>query len=143
MIEQPLPAFGISVATCLGHYIRMGKGAPAKLLVDHLDALLAGGTIDLYGYPCGLEYFKDFISGAPIYRLAMLTRPVLFLQGAADNVFRRTDARLGYEMMRAHWLQAGYREIAEGDHGLGNKPHEATTAVLDWLHMKGLLPQGV
>ena len=119
----------------------MSNGAPAKLLVDNLDQLLAGETIDLYGYPCGLEYFRDFISGAPVYRLAALTRPVYFLQGGADNVFRRTDARLGYELMQAHGLSVDYREIVDGDHGLANKPQEATTAVLDWLRVKSFLQQ--
>ena len=139
MISSPLLAVGIVVATCLGHHIRMFKGGPAKLLVDNLDLLLAGGTVDLYGYPCGLEFFKDFISGAPIYQLLTIMRPVFFLQGDADNVFRRTDARLGYEMMHERGLPADYLTIAGGDHGLDTRPQEATAAVLDWLRAKTFL----
>lgn len=139
MIAGPHLALGIVVATCLGHYIGMGKVGPAKLFVDNLDALLAGQTIDFYGYPCGLEYFKDYIGGAPVYQLRTITRPVLFLQGGADNVFRRTDALLGYRMMVEQGLPADYHEIVEGDHGLGNVPVEATAAVLDWLRAQTFL----
>ncbi len=137
-IETRALIVGIAVATCLGHYIGMPNG-PAKRLIDNVDALLAGETVELYGYPCGLDYFKDFIGGAPIYRLHETTCPIFFLQGGADNVFRRTDARLGYEMMQWRGLPAGYREIESGDHGLSNVPQEAAMAVLDWLRAMSFL----
>jgi dienelactone hydrolase len=41
-IETRKLAAGIAVATYLGHFASMPDG-PAKLLVDHLDALIAGG----------------------------------------------------------------------------------------------------
>src|ERR687886_1300173 len=122
-------AAGIAVATFLGHYVSMPNG-PAKLFIDHLDTLLAGGTVELFGDQSryGLDFFKDCIGGAPIYRLHTITCPILFLQGGADNPFRRTDARLGYEVMRAHGLPAAYQEIAAGDHVLGNVPREGAGA---------------
>ncbi len=138
-IETQGLAVAISVATCLGHYINMPNG-PAKRLIDNLDALLKGGTVELYGYPCGLEYFKDFVGGAPIYRLHEAKCPIFFLQGGADNAFRRTDARLGYEILRGRGLPADYREIGGGDHGLANAAPEATAAVLEWLRHVAFLP---
>ena len=41
-------AAGIAVATFLGHYVGMPDG-PAKQTVDHLDTLLAGGTVEAKG----------------------------------------------------------------------------------------------
>jgi len=131
-ITRPPLAAGIAVATFLGHYVAMPEG-PAKSLIDHLDTLVAGGTVDLFDTPYGLGFFKDCIGGAPIYRLHTINCPIFFLQGGADNVFRRTDARLGYDLLRAHGLPASYREIEAGDHVLGNVPHEGADAVLAWL----------
>jgi acetyl esterase/lipase len=130
-------AAGISVATFLGHYVSM-PGGPAKQLVDDHDTLLAGGTVESRGrgdtaYQLGLDYFKDAIGGAPIYRLHTVSCPIFFLQGGADNVYRRSDARLGYELLRSHGLPASYREIEMGDHVLGNVAHEGASAVLAWL----------
>ena len=127
-------AAGIAVATFLGHYVSMPNG-PAKLFIDHLDTLLAGGTVELFGDQSryGLDFFKDCIGGAPIYRLHTITCPILFLQGGADNIYRRSDARLGYELLRSHGLPASHREIEAGEHVLGNVPHEGADAVLAWL----------
>jgi dipeptidyl aminopeptidase/acylaminoacyl peptidase len=130
-------AAGISIATFLGHYVSMPDG-PAKQLIDHLDTLLAGGTVASKGrgsfvYHFGIDHFKDAIGGAPIYRLHTITCPIFFLQGGADNIYRRSDARLGYELLRSHGLPASYREIEAGDHVLGNVPHEGADAVLAWL----------
>lgn len=136
-IDTPLLAAGIAVATYLGHFTSMPDG-PAKQFVDHLDALLAGGTVETKGrgsfaYRFGIDFFRDSIGGAPVYRLHTIACPILFLQGGADNVFRRSDARLGYELLKSHGLPASYREIEAGDHVLGNVPIEATDAVLGWL----------
>ena len=136
-IEARKLAAGICVATYLGHHtLPIG---PAKLLVDNIETLIAGGTVAVRGSTgttvsqLGLGFFKDAIGGAPIYRLHEVTCPVLFLQGGADNAFRRSDARLGYELLRSYDLPAAHVEIEAGDHILGNVPSEATTAVLAWL----------
>jgi len=128
---------GIAVATFLGHYVSMPDG-PAKQLIDHLDTLLVGGTVESKGrgsvvYRFRIDHFKDAIGSAPIYRLHTITCPIFFLQGGADNVFRRSDARLGYELLRSHGLPTSYQEIEAGDHVLGNVSREGADAVLMWL----------
>jgi dienelactone hydrolase len=132
-------AAAISVNTCLGHYIGMPNG-PARRLVENWDHLLAGGTVELYGYPCGLDFFKDFIGGAPIYYMAEVKCPALFLEGGQDNVFRRTDGWLGHELMRRAQLSTDFIEIPEGKHGMWNVAEEATEAVLQWLRTLELVP---
>ncbi|GCE15378.1 alpha/beta hydrolase family protein [Tengunoibacter tsumagoiensis] len=131
-------AFVISVATALGNYIHMPAG-PAKLLVDHLDTLSAGGTVELYGTQFGLDFFKDFVSNAPLYHLQNITCPVFFLQGGVDNIYRRTDARLGYEILKRLNQPVDYLEIEHGNHGLETAPEEGTMAVLNWLHEQGIV----
>ena len=76
---------------------------------------------------------SDLIGGAPIYRLHTITCPIFFLQGGADNIYRRSDACLGYELLRSHGLPTAYREIDGGDHVLGNVAREGVDAVLAWL----------
>jgi acetyl esterase/lipase len=65
--------------------------------------------------------------------LHTITCPILFLQGGADNPFRRSDGRLGCELLRAHGLPTAYFEIETGDHTLGNVPREGADAVPAWL----------
>jgi dipeptidyl aminopeptidase/acylaminoacyl peptidase len=136
-------AAGIAVATYLGHFASMPDG-PAKQLIDHLDTLVAGSTVELKGgssvvYHFGIDFFKDAIGGAPIYRLHNVTCPILFLQGGADNVYRRSDARLGYDLLRSYDLPASYHEIEAGDHVLWNVPREGADAVLAWLRKIGFI----
>jgi hypothetical protein len=109
------------VGTCLGHYISMPNGPPRRL-IENWDHLLAGGKVELYGYPCGLDYFKDFIGDAPIYHLAEVRCPVFFLEGGSDNPFRRTDGHLGYEVMRRAELSTAFLEISDGMHGMTLRP---------------------
>jgi hypothetical protein len=78
-------------------------------------------------------FLKDGVGGAPIYRLHTVGCPILFLQGGADNVFRRSEARLGYELLRSHGLPTAYHEIEDGDHVLGNVAQDATRLILTWL----------
>jgi acetyl esterase/lipase len=136
-IETRKLAAGIAVATYLGHFVTMPNG-PAKLLIDHLDSLLAGDTVEVKGtnsvvHHFGIDMLKDAISGAPIYRLHTVSCPIFFLQGGQDNVYRRSDARLGYDLLRSYDLPASYLEIEAGDHVLGNVPREGADAVLAWL----------
>ncbi|GEM_PF-662994 len=114
-IDAQQLAVGVAVAAFLGHYVAMPDG-PAKQLIDHLETLVAGGTIQPAGwgldYHLGLDFYKDALGGAPIYRLHTISCPILFLQGGADNVYRRSDARLGYELPRSHGLPASCRARA-------------------------------
>ncbi|MDB6170182.1 MAG: X-Pro dipeptidyl-peptidase family [Verrucomicrobia bacterium] len=82
--EARAPAYAISVASCLGAFIGM-PNPPGRILVEHLDSLVAGKTAELFGTQFGLEFFRDFLSAAPIYTLNSITCPVFFLQGGADN----------------------------------------------------------
>lgn len=54
-------------------------------------------------------------------------------------MYRRSDAWLGYEVLRSHGLPASYREIEAGDHALANVPREGADAVLAWLHEMAFL----
>lgn len=109
------------------------------MLIGHFDTLLAGGTVELYGVQFGLDFFKNFIGQSPIYHLREAKCPLFFLQGEADNVFRRSDARLGYEILKSRGLPAHYLEIEQGKHALENVPQESTSAILTWLHDIGIL----
>jgi predicted alpha/beta-hydrolase family hydrolase len=136
-IETRKLAAAIAVATYLGHFVTMPNG-PAKLLIDHLDSLLAGDTVEVkgtntVGHHFGIDMLKDAISGAPIYRLQTVNCPIFFLQGGQDNVYRRSDAWLGYELLRSYDLPASYLELEAGDHVLGNVPREGADAVVAWL----------
>src|SRR5665213_2122379 len=62
-------AFVISVATCLGLYEGMHLGGPAKILVDNLDTLIRGDGAVFFENEFDINFFKDLISGAPIYNL--------------------------------------------------------------------------
>lgn len=126
------PAFVVSVATCLGLFISM-PNSPAKLLAENLEQLAQGGTTDLYGVPFGVDFFKDFLGRAPVYNLPAITCPVFFLQGAADNIWRRSDAWIGYQMMQQYGLQSKYLELADGDHGLNNMAEKSTEEIIKWL----------
>lgn len=59
----------------------------------------------------GRAYRRIYENGLYVYRLHTIRCPIFSLQGDPDNVFRRSDARLGCELMRAHGLPTSYREI--------------------------------
>jgi dipeptidyl aminopeptidase/acylaminoacyl peptidase len=136
-IERDSMAAGICVATFPGHFLSTSEGAasgPAKMLADHLDALMAGQQIEIEGLGLvGSAFLMDAVAGAPIYRLQEVSCPILFLQGGADNIFRRTDARLGYDLLRSFGMPAGYQEISGGYHTLSNVARQGADAVLAWL----------
>jgi len=124
-----------SVATCATVHIGMwGQGGIAKCFVDNMDNLLAGERV-----PLGIDFEKDFfidgISNAPIHALLeeKIICPVLFLQGAKDNAFRISDARLAYDIMHRAGMPATYIQYTEGDHGLDTVPEEATADLFAWL----------
>ena len=125
-----------SIATCATVHIGMwGQGGAAKCFVDNLDALLAGERRPLFGVEFQKEFFIDDISNAPVHALLAneITCPVLFLQGAKDNVFRCSDARLAYDIMHRAGQSAKYIEYEEGGHGLGECAEQATNDLFSWL----------
>jgi pimeloyl-ACP methyl ester carboxylesterase len=131
-------AFVISVATCLGLYMNMPAG-PGKVLVDNWETLSGGGTAEVFGVPLRIDFFKDFVGKAPVYRLESISCPVFFLQGGADNIWRRSDARIGFELMRRKGLPAKHLEIKGGNHNLDNVPEACAREAVQWLGEIGIL----
>ncbi|MFZ3386797.1 MAG: CocE/NonD family hydrolase [Candidatus Hydromicrobium sp.] len=125
-------AFVVSVATCLGLFIAMPDG-PGRVLVEHWDTLVKGGMAEVFGVPFSIDFFKDFIGKAPAYNLKTISCPVFFLQGAADTVWRRSDAWIGFQVMQKNGLAVKYLEIEGGDHGLDNVPEQSAQEVINWL----------
>jgi len=137
--ENSKVAFVISVATAISSHIGMNQGGPAKIFADHAGELLAGGKKELFGTMFGAEFFIDNISNAPVHGMGKIQCPVLFLQGQSDGVSRRTDAFMGYELMKQNKLPATYFEIPGGNHGLDNVADEAADHILNWLSAISLL----
>jgi pimeloyl-ACP methyl ester carboxylesterase len=126
-------AFIISVGTCISDHIGMSKGGPAKLLADNLELLQSGGKVNIFGVDFGIDFYTDTISKAPIHTMKQIKCPVLFLQGTADNTFRTTDARMGYDLMRYENLPTSYIELDGGTHELDNMVDVAMNNVFNWL----------
>lgn len=136
-IDTPACAFVISTATCLGAFIGM-PNPPGRILAEHLDELAAGKTVELFGTPFGREFYHDFLTKAPVYDLRDLSMsgeralcPVFFLQGAIDNVWRRTDAWLGHQLLKARGSK--HFEMENGDHGLDSVAEAAAQEAFSWL----------
>ena len=125
----------ISVATCISAHIGMGSGGPAKLLADNLESLRSGGTAQIFGVDFPLDFYTDTVSNAPIQKHIMenIKCPILFLQGGFDNVFRRTDAKMAYDLLRYDNVPVKHIEIEKGNHGLDNVADEAAKVTMDWL----------
>lgn len=130
------PAYAISVATCVGAFIGMPT-PPARLLVNHLDELTQGKQVEVFKTPFGIEFFRDFLEEAPVYSLKSIPCPVFFLQGGRDNPWRRTDAWLGYLLLKEKG--AKYLELEDGDHGLDTAPERGAAETLAWLESIGIL----
>jgi len=131
-----------SVASCTTVHVGMwGQGGAAKCFVDNLDALLAGERAMLFGVDFEKEFFLDDISNAPVHALLenKVTCPVLFQQGAKDNVFRCSDARLAYDIMHRAGMPAKYIEYPEGKHDLDNVTEAATHDLFEWLAEIGFI----
>lgn len=131
--EDSCIQFIISVATCISTHIGMDVGGPGKQLVDYLEDLVAGKSAKLFGIDFGLDFYLDAVGNAPIHKMQEIKCPVYFLQGAADNIFRRTDARIGHEIMSKNNLPSHYYEISGGNHSLNNVPDECAFEVIKWL----------
>jgi len=130
-------AFVISTASCLGLFMNM-PNSPARVLVENQATLLAGGTAEVFGQPFPLEFFLDYVGKAPVYHLAEMRCPVLFLQGKQDNIWRRADAWIGYQSLLAKGLPVKYVEIEGGDHGLSLVPDIVVNEIIAWLGEIGL-----
>jgi pimeloyl-ACP methyl ester carboxylesterase len=131
-------AFIISIGTCISAHIGMGNGGPAKLLADNLELLRSGGTVKILNTDFGIEFFSDTISNAPLFTLKNIKCPVLFLQGLSDNIFRITDAKMGYQIMKQENLPVTHIEIEGGAHGLENVGDEALQIAFDWINSIGV-----
>ncbi|NOY57777.1 MAG: hypothetical protein GXO75_02435 [Calditrichaeota bacterium] len=125
-------AFVVSVATCLSVHMNMPNG-PGKVFIDNFDSLVNGGTADVFRVPLDIHFFKDFIGKAPIHNLQSITCPVFFLQGSADNIYRRTDAWIGHEVMQKNNLSSKYLEMPDGNHGLDNVSEQCAGEIIEWL----------
>lgn len=132
------PALVISSATALGLYIGMPEG-PGKILIDNLDTLVGGGTAPVFGTQFSLDFFRDFIGNQPVYAMHTIKCPVLFLEGSADNPYRRSDGWLGYQIMKRKGLDATLIEVEGGDHGLGNREDEKNHHLVSFLIIHGFI----
>jgi len=133
--EDERIAFIISVGTCVSAHFAMERGGPAKLLADNLDKLTSGGTVKIYGTRFGIDFFIDTISNAPINLMHKIKCPVLFLQGAADNTFRCSDAKNAYDLLAMRNPNNGtaYIPLEGGTHALDNMADEAMAKAIGWL----------
>jgi acetyl esterase/lipase len=136
--EDERIAFIISIATCLSLNIIMPNG-PGKLFIDNFDLLMDNGTVNFAGIEFGIDFYKDCIGKAPIYRLSELKCPVFFLQGQLDNIYRRTDAWIGFEIMKKNNLPVKYMELDGGDHGLDSVPERCAAESIKWLKEIGII----
>lgn len=140
--EDQRLSFIISVATCISTNIGMGDGGPCKQLVDHLESLCNWKAVQLFGIEFGIDFYLDTIGNAPIYKMQDIKCPVYFLQGGLHNLYRRSDARLGYELMRMHNLPSYYNEISTGDHCFDLEPEECAKKSMGWLYKIGIVQDG-
>ena len=129
-IASPDCAFIVSVATCIGAFIGM-PNPPGRIFAENARALLEGKTASVFGTAFSQEFFHDFLTEAPVYRLRSIVCPVFFLQGADDNPWRRADAWLGFQLLKEQG--AKYMEIPGGDHGLDRVADIAAGAAMEWL----------
>ena len=127
------PAFVISIATAITSHIGMSNGGPVKLMLDNLDDLLSGGTAEFFGTQFPLDFYLDELKNLVVYEMDKIKCPVFFLQGANDNVWRNTDAKLGYELMKQNNQLCKYYVIDDAGHGLDEKPVECTQQCIEWL----------
>ena len=140
--DERRAAFVVSVATCLGLYINMPH-SPARTLSENMETLLSGGTARVFDVRFPLTFFTDFVQHAPLYDVQEIACPVLFLQGAEDNVWRRSDAWTGNALRQRANAATWHVEIEGGDHGLDSRPKESVDALEHWLEGRGMLGASV
>lgn len=127
--EDERMAFIVSVGTCITSNIFMNSGSPAKWLSDNVETLINGDTTNGFG----IDFCRDVVSNAPVHTIKNIKCPVLFLQGTADNIFRITDAKIAYEIIKSNGGNAEHIEIENGEHELENVIDEAMKYMFNWL----------
>ena len=136
--RDPRPRCVVSLGTVLGHFIGMHEaGGPAKVLLGHLDGLLQGGKAPLFEASFPFAFFRDFLENAPVHSVKNITCPVFFLEGTADNPYRRSDGQLGHLLRQAHGLKSRHQELEGGVHGLWNLGDERNRLIVDFLAESG------
>ncbi len=134
-------AFVASIATCITVHVGMPADSPTRVLAEELETLVAGGRATYFGADVPLDFYRDYILEAPVYRLGEIGCPVLFLQGAEDNIWRRSDAWIGHQLLLRAGKETRHREIEGGDHNLDSGRQEALGELIDWLRQIGISGQ--
>lgn len=127
------PAFIISIATAITAHIGMNDGGPVKVMIDNLDDLLDGDTVELFGTSFKIDFYLDELKNLAVYSMDKIKCPVFFLQGAEDNIWRLTDAKLGYELMKQNNQVCKYFLVDDAGHGLDEKPKVCSQKSIEWL----------
>ena len=124
--------FVISVATSLSIHVGMNDSPHRRFLTE----ALARGSEEVpmyFGKKVGRAFYIDAELHAPIFDMPKTRCPVFFLQGAEDNLWRRSDAWMGWQAMLRAGLPVKYLEVAGGDHGLDARADLCARESLGWL----------
>jgi predicted acyl esterase len=135
---NPSLRFVISLATVLGAHHSMLGGGPGRQLAVHWDELQAGGKAQLADDHFPLAYYKDLMGYQPIQEMKRIHCPVFFLEGSADNPYRRADGWLGHLLHQRDGFPSKYLEIQDGDHGCFNLGEERNQVIFDYLKELGV-----
>jgi len=124
--------FIVSVATSLSLHVGMNDSP----ILKYLRIKLANSDEkfpDYFGKKVSETFYVDSIIGNPIFKIGDIKCPVFYLQGKKDNIWRRTDALIGYEIMKENGQQTKYVEIENGDHLLYETPDDCIKETVNWL----------
>lgn len=132
--------FVISIATCLSIHVGMND-SPVRRAMEALLVENSRKVPDYFGKKVTKKFYIDSLCNAPVFRMNQTKCPVFFLQGAKDNLWRRSDAWIGHETLKRACLPTKYLEIAGGDHGLSEGARKGTAESLKWLRELGILPR--
>ena len=122
----------ISVATSISIHVGMSDCPHRRFLVEALERQSAEVPI-YFGKAVGRGFYVDAETNAPVFSMERTRCPVLFLQGGKDNLWRRSDAWMGWQAMLRAGLPAKYVDLPEGDHGLDNVVEACARECLGWL----------
>jgi len=127
-----MPAYMISVATCVTPNIGMAEGGPYKALESGAESTVFLGKEVRRGF------FADCIDNSPDKYIDKITCETLIMQGGGDNDYRITDARLASRLIEHSKLII----YEGGTHSLDNCATEATNDVLMWFYEHNILTEG-
>jgi dipeptidyl aminopeptidase/acylaminoacyl peptidase len=130
--------FVISVATCLSLHVGMGDSPVRRAMQDLLEDQ-TGEIPEYFGKKVAAKFYTDSVCNAPIFRMEQTKCPIFFLQGTKDNIWRRSDAWLGFEALKRCGLPAKYKEVVNGDHGLSEHAAECVSECMNWLNEIGIV----